>query len=77
MREIEMFLDLGVPVVVGPSRKSFIGEALGDLPVDRRLEGTAGAVAWMAARGAHVVRVHDVVEIVRVLQVVDAIRTSA
>jgi dihydropteroate synthase len=77
MREIDAFFDLGVPVVVGPSRKSFIGEALGDAPVDRRGEGTAGAVAWMAARGAHVVRVHDVAEIVRMLRVVDAIRTSA
>jgi dihydropteroate synthase len=76
MREIDAFLDLGLPVLVGPSRKSFIGTALGGLPVDRRLEGTAGAVAWMAGRGAHVVRVHDVAQIVRLLQVVDAIRTS-
>jgi dihydropteroate synthase len=74
MRHVDGFLDLGVPVVVGPSRKSFIGTALGDLPVDRRLEGTAGAAAWLAAHGAHVVRVHDVAEIVRVLRVVDAIR---
>ncbi|MGH2674279.1 MAG: dihydropteroate synthase [Actinomycetota bacterium] len=74
MRDIDAFLDLGVPVVVGPSRKSFIGTALGDLPVEQRLEGTAGAVAWMAGRGAHVVRVHDVAEIARVLKVVDAIR---
>ncbi len=76
MRDIDSFLDLGLPVVVGPSRKSFIGTALGDVPVDRRLEGTAGAVAWMAGRGAHIVRVHDVAEIVRMLRVVDAIRTS-
>ncbi len=74
MRHVDAFLELGVPIVVGPSRKSFIGAALGDLPVERRLEGTAGAVAWLAARGAHVVRVHDVREIVRVLRVVDAIR---
>jgi dihydropteroate synthase len=73
MREVDAFLDLGLPVVVGPSRKSFIGKALGDLPVDRRLEGTAGAVAYLASRGAHVIRVHDVPEMVRVLRVVDAI----
>jgi dihydropteroate synthase len=76
MRDVDAFLELDLPVLVGPSRKSFIGTALGDLPVDRRLEGTAGAVAWMAGRGAHIVRVHDVPEIVRLLRVVDAIRTS-
>ena len=74
MRDIGAFLDLGVPVVVGPSRKSFIGAALGGLPMDQRLEGTAGAVAWLAGQGAHVVRVHDVAEMVRVVRMVDAIR---
>jgi dihydropteroate synthase len=73
MREVGAFLDFGLPLVVGPSRKSFIGHALGDLPVDERMEGTAGAAAYMAARGAHVVRVHDVKGLARVLRVVDAI----
>jgi dihydropteroate synthase len=73
MRHVDEFLDLGLAVVAGPSRKSFIGKALGDLPVDQRLEGSAGAVAYLAARGAHVLRVHDVREMVRVLRVVDAI----
>jgi dihydropteroate synthase len=73
MKHIEAFLDLGLPVVVGPSRKSFIGMALDDAPVDQRLEGTAGAVAFLASRGAHVVRVHDAREMVRVVRVVDAI----
>jgi dihydropteroate synthase len=73
MRDIGSFLDLDLPVVVGPSRKSFIGKALGGLPVDQRLEGTAGAVAYLASRGAHVIRVHDVPQMVRVLRVVDAI----
>ena len=74
MREVDALADLGVPILVGPSRKSFIGDALGEVPVDRRLHGTAGAVAWMAAHGAHIVRVHDVGPIVEVLRVVDAIR---
>jgi dihydropteroate synthase len=74
MRNVDAFLDLGVAVVVGPSRKSFIGTALGDAPVGERLEGTIGAAAWMAGRGAHVVRVHDVAPVVRALRVVDAIR---
>jgi dihydropteroate synthase len=76
MRHTDAFLDVGLPLVVGPSRKSFIGEALGGEPVDRRMEGTLGAVAWMAAQGAHVVRVHDVEPTVRLLRVVDAIRAS-
>ena len=74
MREIDSFLDLGTPLLVGPSRKSFIGKALGDAPIEERLEGTLAAVAWMAGHGAHIVRVHDVEETVRVLKVVDAIR---
>lgn len=75
MRDIGDFLELGRPVVVGPSRKSFIGKVLGT-DVDQRMEGTAGAVAWMAGRGAHIVRVHDVREMVRVVRVVDAIRRA-
>jgi dihydropteroate synthase len=72
MHRIDALLDLGRPIVVGPSRKRFIG-ALLDLPENERVEGTAGAVAWMVARGAHVVRVHDVKQIGRVVRIVDAI----
>jgi dihydropteroate synthase len=66
---------LRYPVVVGPSRKSFIGLTL-DLPVEERLEGTAAAVAWAVAAGADVVRVHDVREIVRVIRMVEAIQRA-
>jgi dihydropteroate synthase len=76
MARVDALLDLGRPIVVGPSRKSFIGKVLGTEP-DQRLEGTAAAVAWMASRGAHVVRVHDVRAMVRVVRVVDAIRRAA
>lgn len=72
MHHLDALLDLGRPVLVGPSRKRFIGTLL-DLPEDQRVEGTAGAVAWLVARGAHIVRVHDVKEMVRVVRVVDAI----
>jgi dihydropteroate synthase len=72
MKEIDSLLDVGRPVLVGPSRKSFLGHVLGT-GVSERVEGTAGAVAYMVARGAHVVRVHDVKEIARVVRVVDAI----
>jgi dihydropteroate synthase len=64
------------PVLVGPSRKSFIGAVL-DLPAERRLMGTAAAVAACVLRGAHVVRVHDVREMVEVVRVADAIRGDA
>jgi dihydropteroate synthase len=72
MRRIDAFLDLGRPVLVGPSRKRFIGAIL-DLPEDQRVEGTIGAVVWMVARGAHVVRVHDVREVARAVRIVDTI----
>lgn len=72
MAEVAEFGALGRPVLVGPSRKSFVGAVLAT-EVDDRLEGTLGAVALMVARGAHVVRVHDVRETVRVVRMVDAI----
>ena len=72
MRGVGALLDLGRPVLVGPSRKRFIGAIL-DLPEDERVEGTIGAVVWMVARGAHIGRVHDVREVVRAVRVADAI----
>jgi dihydropteroate synthase len=60
------------PVLVGPSRKSFIGKVL-DRPIERRLLGTAAAVAAAVLLGAHVVRVHDVPEMADVARVCDAI----
>jgi len=62
---------LGYPILVGPSRKSFIGYTL-DLPPGERLEGTAAAVTLSIVRGAHLVRVHDVHEMVRVARMTDA-----
>jgi len=63
---------LGCPILVGPSRKSFIGTTL-SLPVEDRLEGTAAAVALSIAGGADMVRVHDVKPMVRVARMADAI----
>ena len=63
---------LGKPILVGPSRKSFIGYTL-DAPPDQRLEGTAAAVAIAIARGADMVRVHDVAAMARVARMTDAI----
>ncbi len=67
---------LGKPVLIGPSRKSFIGKIL-DLPVEERLEGTAAAVAVAIWQGAHILRVHDVQAMVRVARVTDAIRKGS
>ncbi len=63
---------LGYPVLLGPSRKSFIGYTL-NLPPNERMEGTAAAVAVGIARGADIVRVHDVEAMVRVARMADAI----
>ena len=67
---------LGRPVLVGPSRKSFIGSVL-DCPVEERLEGTAAAVAVAIWQGAHIVRVHDVQAMVQVARMTDAIRKGS
>ncbi len=63
---------LGYPVLVGTSRKSFIGYTL-DAPPDDRVEGTAATVAIAIARGADIIRVHDVVPMVRVAKMADAV----
>jgi dihydropteroate synthase len=73
MRNLKSATPVGFPILVGPSRKSFIGKIL-DLGVDERLEGTAAAVAACIIRGAHIVRVHDVKEMKRVALVADALR---
>lgn len=63
---------LGFPVLLGTSRKSFIGYTL-DLPADQRLEGTAATVAVGIVRGADIVRVHDVEPLMRVVKMTDAL----
>jgi dihydropteroate synthase len=73
LKHLETFKTLGCPLLVGPSRKSFIGTITG-LPVNERLEGTIAAVTVAVMNGANIVRVHDVKECRRAIQVVDAIR---
>ena len=70
LRRLSEFQGLGCPVLIGPSRKSFIGNVL-DLPPDQRIEGTAAAVAIGIQNGAHIVRVHDVKEMKRVCLIAD------
>jgi dihydropteroate synthase len=72
IRRLEELRELGRPILIGPSRKSFIKMVL-NLPVDERIEGTAAAVAIGIANGADIVRVHDVQQMVRVCRMSDAI----
>jgi dihydropteroate synthase len=64
---------LGFPLLVGTSRKRFIGEILGGVPPEERVEGTAASVALAIAAGTDIVRVHDVEHIARTVAVADAI----
>lgn len=75
INRLALLAELGFPLLVGPSRKSFIGHILRrELP--QRLLGTLAATAACALRGAHVVRVHDVAAAVEVLRLVDSIRAE-
>jgi dihydropteroate synthase len=74
---------VGVPVMVGASRKTFVGKVLsragvasGDLPVDQREEGTLATVVWAVERGASIVRVHDVLPAMRAVRLLDALRAA-
>ena len=69
----ELKMALGLPLLVGTSRKRFIGEVLDDAPPDQRLDGTAASVALAIRSGADIVRVHDVAPLVRTVRVADAI----
>ncbi len=72
INRLDEMKSMGYPVLLGPSRKSFIGQVL-DLPVDQREEGTAASIAISIARGADIVRVHNVGEMARVVKLSDAI----
>ncbi len=72
VRRLAEFKTLDFPILVGPSRKSFVGYTL-DLPAEERLEGTLAAVTMCIERGADIVRVHDVKEADRVRTFTDAI----
>lgn len=76
LARLSEFRALGCPILVGPSRKSFLGSLPSRLPVNERLEGTLAAVATAVINGAAVVRVHDVKQCRRVVDVTDAIREA-
>jgi dihydropteroate synthase len=76
INRLDAFADLGRPLVLGPSRKSFIGKIL-NAPPQERLEGTIAAAVLGVVRGAHILRVHDVREVGRAVRVAEAIRDEA
>jgi len=73
LKRLDEIVSLGYPVLVGASRKSFLGSLPSALPPEERLEGTLAAVAVAVMKGASIVRVHDVRETKRVVEVVDAV----
>jgi dihydropteroate synthase len=75
LKHLEKFKSLGKAILVGPSRKAFLGHLL-DLPVNDREEATAAAVAVAVMNGANIVRVHDIKKIKRVVRVADAIKAA-
>lgn len=75
MKFLSEFGELGYPVLLGTSRKTFIRNTL-NLPADQVLEGTAATVVWGIAQGVDIVRVHDVKEIKRAVTMADAIIRS-
>jgi dihydropteroate synthase len=75
LRHLPELKVLGKPILVGPSRKGFIGRVL-DLQVEERLEGTLAAAAYAVAQGARILRVHDVAPVVRAVKLVEACMSS-
>jgi dihydropteroate synthase len=75
LRHLPELKALGKPILVGPSRKGFIGRVL-DLQVDDRLEGTLAAAAYAVAQGARILRVHDVRPVARAVKLVEACMSS-
>ncbi|MGE5611366.1 MAG: dihydropteroate synthase [Bacillota bacterium] len=76
LRELRQFGQLGRPLVMGVSRKAFIGRITGEAEPAQRVMGTAAAVAWSVANGAAMVRVHDVKPMVQVVRIIRAIQTG-
>ena len=72
LKNLRAFRELGYPILIGTSRKGFIGTIL-NTTVDDRMEGTAASVAVSIMNGAQIIRVHDVKEMKRVASIVDAI----
>jgi dihydropteroate synthase len=75
LRQLNRIVALGLPVLLGTSRKSTIGRVLG-APVDDRLDGTGATLVWGIQQGCHMVRVHDVAPMLRFVRMADAIKAG-
>ena len=75
LQRLNEFSDLGFPLLIGTSKKSFIGK-ISDLPAEERLEGTIASNVLAVMMGAKIVRVHDVLEHKRALEIIDAIESA-
>lgn len=76
IKNLKEFTNLGKPILIGVSRKSFIGRILNETSPHDRLEGTASAVAISVINGANIVRVHDVAYMAKIVKIADAIKFS-
>lgn len=74
LRRIEEFRSLGFPILIGASRKSFIGYILDKIPPEDRLEGTLAVTAWCCIKNVDIIRVHDVKENKRVLKIIESLK---
>ena len=72
IRELKQICAMGYPILLGPSRKSFIGASL-NLPVEDRLEGTLASITAGIMNGANIIRVHDVKETLRAVKIIEKI----
>ena len=75
IKYLKRFKPLGKPILIGPSRKSFIGNIL-NLPATKRLEGTLAAISICLLNGAEILRVHDVRQVKRAVEIVEAIKEA-
>jgi dihydropteroate synthase len=74
LRELRQLTELSRPLLLGTSRKGFVGRISGETEASQRLMGTAATVAWCATNGAAIVRVHDVAAMVRVVRMIGAMQ---
>jgi len=75
LKNLDKFLKLGYPVLIGASRKSFIGKTLG-VDLEQKVEGSIAAACYAVLNGAAIVRVHDVAETKRALTIIEKISTA-
>ena len=73
LRRIDEFKEFKLPILIGASRKSFIGITLGNVPPEERLEGTLAVTAYCTMKGVDIIRVHDVLPNKRVIRMMEAI----